>query len=221
MTLFMSPPMLLPRPGPWWVEAAAGRSEPVFSFEGEIQQRGQGGDEGGGGRESPVDGVAGVGQVLPVEAGDRGGDRDDRRPAGHLLHDEVHPVGLDGQVGLDGRGDQVAQGFGPLGGAQHVVVDVLVVGGYRGVDGVQVAADQGVEDLPHGQHDPAHHYEVLAQLERAPLNRLDLGAAFVEEQVFELLDAVVKPLYGDEVAVDEVVEQAVEQECDTMLGEVG
>src|SRR6266545_546841 len=65
--------MLLTRPGPWWVEAAAGRSEPVFSFEGEIEQRGQGGDEGGGGRESPVAGVAGVGQVLAVEAGDRGG----------------------------------------------------------------------------------------------------------------------------------------------------
>src|SRR6266540_4996842 len=213
--------MLLTRPGPWWVEAAAGRSEPVFSFEGEIEQRGQGGDEGGGGRESPVAGVAGVGQVLAVEAGDRGGYRDDRRPAGHLLHDEVHPVGLHGQVGLDGRGDQVAQGFGPFGGAQHVVVDVLVVGGHRGVDGGQVTAEQGVEDLPHGQHHAAQYNEVLAQLERAPLDGLDLCAAFVEQQVLKFLDALVELLYGGEVAVDEVVEQSVEQEPDAVAGEVG
>src|SRR5690348_1830079 len=88
----------------------------------------------------PVGGVAGVGQVLAVEAGDRGGYRDDRSPTGHLLHDEVHPVGLHGQVGFDGGGDQVAQGFGPFGGAQDVVVDVLVVGSHRGVDGGRVTA---------------------------------------------------------------------------------
>src|SRR2546421_6337040 len=92
--------MLASRPSLRVDRAAAGCSEPVFSFEGEVEQCGQGGDEGGGGGESPVGGVAAVGQVLAVETGDRGGYRDDRRPAGHLLHEEVHPVGLDGQVGL-------------------------------------------------------------------------------------------------------------------------
>jgi hypothetical protein len=47
------------------------------------------------------------------------------------------------------------------------------------------------------------------------------GAAFVEEQVFEFLDAFVKLLYGGEVAVDEVVGQAVEQAPDAVAGEVG
>ena len=41
-------------------------------------------------------------------------------------------------------------------------------------------------------------------MERAPLHRLDLGAALVEEQVFQFLDALVEPLHGGEVAVDEV-----------------
>ena len=58
-------------------------------------------------------------------------------------------------------------------------------------------------------------------MERAPLHRLDLGAALVEEQVFQFLDALVEPLHGGEVAVDEVVEQAVEQEPDAVAGEVG
>ena len=44
---------------------------------------------------------------------------------------------------------------------------------------------------------------------------------FVEEQVFEFLDALVELPYGGEVAVDEVVEQAVEQEPDAVAGEVG
>ena len=69
----------------------------------------------------------GYGHVLAVEAGDRGRDGDDRGPAGDLLHDHVQPVALDRQVGLEDRGDQVAQRLGPLGGPQDVVVDVLVV----------------------------------------------------------------------------------------------
>ena len=76
-------------------------------------------------------GEPGVGQVLAVEPGDRGGDRDDRRPAGHLLRDDVEPVALQGQVGLHDRRHQVAQRLRPLGGAQHVVVDVLEVRQHR------------------------------------------------------------------------------------------
>jgi len=58
-------------------------------------------------------------------------------------------------------------------------------------------------------------------LERSPLDGLNLGAAFVEQQVFEFLDALVELLYGGEVPVDEVVEQAVEQEPDAVAGKVG
>ena len=50
---------------------------------------------------------------------------------------------------------------------------------------------------------------------------LDLGAALIEEQLFEALDALVELLYGGEVAVDEMVEQAVQQEPDAGAGEVG
>jgi hypothetical protein len=71
------------------------------------------------------------------------------------------------------------------------------------------------------QHHAAEHDRVLAQLERTPLHRLDLGAALVEQRVFELLDALVELLYGCEVAVDEVVEQAVQQKGHAMFGEVG
>jgi len=36
-----------------------------------------------------------------------------------------------------------------------------------------------------------------------------------------LLDALVELLYGGEVAIDEVVEEAVQQERDAVRGEVG
>jgi hypothetical protein len=48
-----------------------------------------------------------------------------------------------------------------------------------------------------------------------------LGAAFVEERVFEVLDGLVEALDGGELAVDEVVEQSVKQERDAVLGQVG
>ena len=79
---------------------------------------------------------AGIGHILPVEAGDRGGNGDDGGPAGDLLGDHVEPVSLNGQVGLQDRGHQIAQAFGPLGGPQYVVVDVLVVRRHRLIAGM-------------------------------------------------------------------------------------
>lgn len=71
-----------------------------------------------------------------------------------------------------------------------------------------------------GQHHPAQHHEVPAQLERAPLHHLDLRAALIEQRVFEVLDAVIELLHGSEVTVDENVEQPVQQERHTVFGQV-
>ena len=136
-----------------------------------------------------------VGHVLPVEAGDGGRHGDDRGPARHLLHDRVEPVALDRQVRLEDRGDQVAQRLGPLGRAQHVVVDVLVVRHHRVVHDVQVAPHQRVDDLAHRHDDPAQQDQALAQLERAPLH-LPAARPVVEEHVLEALDLVVEGLDG-------------------------
>jgi hypothetical protein len=107
----------------------------------------------------PMVAEAGIRHVHAVEPGDERRHRDDRGPRGDLLGDDVHPVALDGQVGLQDRGDQVAQRLGPLGRAQHVVVDILVVGHQLLVDVLQVAAHHGVQHLPHRQHHPAQDHE--------------------------------------------------------------
>src|SRR5207344_1407397 len=66
-------------------------------------------------------------ELADTRAGPRR-DRDDRRPARDLLGDDVQPVALDGQVRLQDARHQVPQAVRPFGGAQHVIVDVLVVG---------------------------------------------------------------------------------------------
>jgi serine phosphatase RsbU (regulator of sigma subunit)/anti-sigma regulatory factor (Ser/Thr protein kinase) len=115
----------------------------------------------------------GIGHVHAVEPGNKRRNGDDRRPPRHLLADDVHPVALDGQVGLQDRGHQVPQAVGPLGRAQHVVIDVLVIGHQVIAHDVQVAAHQRVDHLAHGEHDPAQQHQALAQLEAAPLDRQD------------------------------------------------
>src|SRR5512142_1666662 len=78
--------------------------QPVLSFERYVQDEREHKDERAGPDEPTEPGVAGVGHVLSVEAGDRGGHGDDRRPAGYLLGDDVEPVSLKGEVRLqDGR----------------------------------------------------------------------------------------------------------------------
>ncbi len=124
-------------------------------------------------------------------------------------------------MGLHHRGDQVAQRLGPLGGAQHVVVDVLVVRQQRVADHVQVAAEQRVDHLAHRQHHPAQPDQVLPQFVGAALHDLAVGVALVEEQLFQLLDPLVQLLDGGEVPVHQVVEQAVQQEAHALLGQVG
>ena len=102
-----------------------------------------------------------------------------------------------------------------------MVVDVLVVGHQVLVDLRQVAAHQGIQHLPHRQHHPAEQHEGLAQLERAPLHGQLLGGRRGEQVVFQSLDGVVEGLDRLEVAVHDVVEQAVQQVADAVPGEVG
>jgi NO-binding membrane sensor protein with MHYT domain len=83
--------------------------QPVVSAEHPVEQRGRSDHDHDGGDEAGVVAEAGIGHVHAVEPGDERRHRDDRRPARHLLADDVHPVALDRQVRLQDRGDQVAQ----------------------------------------------------------------------------------------------------------------
>ena len=62
--------------------------------------------------------------------------------------------------------------------------------------------------------------EALAQRERTALQQPVVGA-LGEDEVFQRLDLLVEGLRGIEVAVDEIVEEAVQQEPGAALGEVG
>src|SRR6266404_3097760 len=74
--------------------------QPVFAFEDDVED-GPGDDhDGDGGGEAYLPAEAWVGHVHPVKAGNESRDRDDRGPARDLLGDDVQPVALDGQVGL-------------------------------------------------------------------------------------------------------------------------
>src|SRR4029077_19990163 len=152
------------------------------------------------------------------EAGDERGDSDDRGPAGDLLGDDVQPVALDGQVGLQDAGHQVAQSVGPLGGAQHLVVDVLVVGHQVVPHDVQVTAHQFADYLGHGDDDPAEQHQALAQLEAPPLD-LQAPRNVAEQPVLQLLHAVIQALHRLELTVDDVVQQPVQQVADPEFGE--
>ena len=73
-------------------------------------------------------GEPGIRDVHAVVAGDERGDRDDRRPTRDLLHDLVLAVVPQAQVRLDDRRHEITQRVGRLDDAEHVVVEVLVVG---------------------------------------------------------------------------------------------
>jgi hypothetical protein len=68
-------------------------------------------------------------------------------------------------------------------------------------------------------HSVAQQDQALAQLETAPLQ---VPVRFVVEQpVFQLLDGVVQFLHRGEVAVHQVVDQAMQQEADSVAGQIG
>jgi hypothetical protein len=96
--------------------------------------------------------------------------------------------------------------------------EVDVVGRHFRVQDADVAAHDGVDDLAHRQHDPTQEHEALARLEAAPLH-LDTGG-IGEQLILQVLDLTVEGLHRGEVSVDDVVEQSVQKEGDTMAGEV-
>src|SRR6266536_1426808 len=77
------------------------RSQPVSALEDDVQQHSRNHHDGGRDGKTPLSAEPGVGHIHPVEPGDKGGPGDDRRPAGDLLGDDVHPVALNGQVRLE------------------------------------------------------------------------------------------------------------------------
>ena len=84
---------------------------------------------------------------------------------------------------------------------------------------MHIASQQSVDDLPHRQHDPTYQHEAHAQLEGAP--RYGFLIARGEEQtVLEMFDFVVEGLHRGEVSVDDVVQQAVDEERHPVLGQI-
>jgi hypothetical protein len=94
------------------------------------------------------------------------------------------------------------------------------VGDHHVVDVVALAPHQRVDDLARRHDNSPQQDQRLAQLEGPPLH-LGTAKAVVEEQVLELLDLGVEGLDRLEVPVDDDIEQAPQQEADTVLGEVG
>ncbi len=161
-----------------------------------------------------------VGHVHPVVPGDERGHGDDRGPARHLLHHLVLAVVPQAQVGLDQRGHEVAQRVGAFAHHQHVVVEVLVVGEQIGLHQLAVAAQEAAQRLPQRCHQAVEAGERAAHLEPlALLIRPD--GRIAEDAVADLLVVVVEPADGVEVAVDDHVEQGVEQEADPDRHQLG
>src|SRR3546814_4045721 len=65
-------------------------------------------------------------EIHPVDAGDRGRHREDRRPGGELPRDHALTLLFEHAVGLDHRGGDVAQSVEAIFGALHMVPNVAV-----------------------------------------------------------------------------------------------
>src|SRR5712664_2037864 len=194
--------------------------QPVFAFEDDVEDEPGDDHDGDGGGEAYLPAEAWVGHVHPVKAGNESRDRDDRGPARDLLGDDVQPVALDGQVGLQDAVHQVTQAVRPFGGAEHVIVDVLVVGYEIVCDDMQVAPHQGVHHLAHGDNDPAKQHQALAQFETAPLD-LEILRNGGEQLVLQRFDGVVQSLHRIEVTIHHIVQQPVQQATDAGSGDIG
>ena len=153
----------------------------------------------------------GYGHVHAVPAGDERRDRDDRRPARHLLHDLVRAEVAQAEVGLDDRAHEVAERVGRLGDPQDVVVDVLVVRVERLVDEPVVS--------PHQTRSPPHASERRVGGTGSATwrisNQFAVGAdrrVLREDAFAHVVVELVELVEGGEVPVDDDVEQAVHAE---------
>ena len=100
-----------------------------------------------------------------------------------------------------------------------MVVDILKVRTHLVGHKVKVAAEERVHHFAHRQDHPPKRYQALPERERTPLQGFLVGRGH-EQLVLELFDLLVEGLYRLEVPVDELVEQSVQQEGDTMLRQV-
>ena len=149
-------------------------------------------------------------EVLPEEAGQERQRHEHRRDDRELLHDAVEPVRDRREVDVHRAGEQVAVGVDHVADPDQVVVDVpevaLVVVGHAG-ERLDPDDDRGEEvalrrdHLAH-RHERALHREDLLQLRIA-------GVA--EDLVLERVDPVVDRLEPREEAVDETVDDGVQE----------
>lgn len=92
-----------------------------------------------------------------------------------------------------------------------MVVHILEIRRHFLGDDADVATQERVDDLAHRQHDSAQSDQALTQRKATSLH-IRRPRRALEQQVFKLLDLVVESLHGVEMPVDDVIDQAVEQE---------
>ena len=138
-----------------------------------------------------------------------------------LLHDLVLAVVAKAEVGLDDRGDEVAERVGRLADPQDVVVHVLVVG--VEVLGDTAACSRRMSPLIASRIGTTRRWKRTSARRISNQCRCCGGIERLvgEDALADLVVEVVERLDGVEVAVDDDVEQAVEQEADAECGEVG
>jgi len=100
-----------------------------------------------------------------------------------------------------------------------VVVHVLVVRRHIRVGKSEITTHQRVQDLTHGEADTAQVHQRLTHLKRPFLHGQWLRL-LVKQPGLDFFHGVVEFLNGGEVAVHDVVEQAVQQITDAVLRQV-
>src|SRR6478735_6044580 len=187
-------------------------SEPATASEQDVQAARHPQREGRRHPHTPVLREARVWDVHPVPAGDERRDRDDRRPARHLLHHLVLAVIAQADVALHDRRHEIAEPLRRFVDSQDMVVDVLKVGvddvGQRRV----FASHQTADNLPHRDDKPVKPYECPAHLE-PPALFLRRQRIVGEESLAHLVVVVVESMDCVEVAVGNDVEQTIEKEA--------
>jgi hypothetical protein len=76
-------------------------------------------------------------------------------------------------------------------------------------------------DVAQGDHRSPEHQEATADVEQLLLDDALVGHVFGEDVLLQLFQDVLGPVGGVEVAVDDLVEQDVQQEAGAQLGRVG
>src|SRR5579864_3036543 len=113
---------------------------------------------------------------------------------------------------LQGAAHQIAQGVELIDHSDRVVVDVTEVHDHVGGEHVDIAPNDGVQDV-------SHWYRGVAELLRVLFHPKDLAQdtradrPILEEHLLQTVDAVLKCLRDGYVTVDDRIENGVEQEA--------